>query len=137
MESFRQQMAQSMKELQSIIDNGEGVDGGGRFTARTVQVVKPSAYAPGTIRAYRQSIGVSQAVFAQLLGVSQVLIRSWESGARKPAPIARRLLDILQQNPDAFTGLLEATASRSGSAANKRQLRRSAGAKRDHRATAA
>lgn len=49
-------------------------------------------------------LNVSQPVFAQLLGISAVLVRWWERGARSPAPIARRLLD--QVDPKRFLSLV-------------------------------
>jgi hypothetical protein len=51
-------------------------------------------------------LNVSQAVFARLIGVSDVLVRSWERGARQPAPIARRLLDQIQAYPAQFAPLV-------------------------------
>jgi DNA-binding transcriptional regulator YiaG len=106
-DSFRKQMAQSMADLGSIMDNGESFSGDGRFTVRTVRVIEPSTYRPGAVRAARRRLGVSQAVFAQLLGVSQVLVRSWERGARAPAAVACRLLDVIREHPETVTALIE------------------------------
>jgi len=53
-------------------------------------------------------VGVSQSVFAKMLGVSAALVRSWECGQRKPAPIARRLLDQVRANPSAWRKIIEA-----------------------------
>jgi transcriptional regulator with XRE-family HTH domain len=47
---------------------------------------------PAKVRAIRQRLGVSQCVFAALLGVSTVLVQSWEQGVREPSALARRLL---------------------------------------------
>ena len=47
----------------------------------------------------RERLGVSQGVFAHLLGVSVVLVKSWEGGVRKPSPMARRLMDTIQADP--------------------------------------
>jgi putative transcriptional regulator len=56
----------------------------------------------------RQVVGVSQPVFARMLGVSAALVRSWECGQRKPAPIARRLLDLIRANPANWREMVEA-----------------------------
>src|SRR2546429_3352323 len=104
-ENFRKQMAQSMAELGSIMSRGQGFDGNGRFTVRTTHVQAPGGYRAAAIRALRERLAVSQAVFAQLLGVSQVLVRSWERGARTPTPIACRLLDIIAANPETIASL--------------------------------
>jgi DNA-binding transcriptional regulator YiaG len=71
-----------------------------RFTARTAEVPDaPGTYGGGGVRATRERVGVSQAVFAQLLGVSTVLVASWEQGSRVPAPWSRRLLDEVNRDP--------------------------------------
>src|ERR1700735_5666976 len=101
-QSFRRQIAQSMAELDSIVSIGQSFTGDDRFTVRTISVSEPSTYSPAAIRVLRRLLAVTQAVFAQLLGVSQVLVRSWERGARKPAPIACRLMDIIRHNPKAL-----------------------------------
>mgnify|MGYP001124062743 CR=1 FL=1 len=45
------------------------------------------------MRKTREDLGVSQAVFADMLGVSASLVQSWEQGFRKPSRMACRLLD--------------------------------------------
>jgi putative transcriptional regulator len=60
------------------------------------------------VRKTREGVGVSQPVFARMLGVSAALMRSWECGQRKPAPIARRLLDLIHANPADWRELVEA-----------------------------
>jgi putative transcriptional regulator len=115
-DSFRKQIAQSMADLDTIMKTGQSFSGDNRFTVRTIQVTEPGVYRPHMVRTVRKELGVSQAVFAQLLGVSQVLVRSWERGVREPAPIARRLLDIIREDPQAATRListLPADAARS------------------------
>ena len=107
--SFRQQIKQSMTELESIIQRGESPSGGGRFTIRSIAVAEPSAHDAASVRSIRESLNVSQAVFAQLLGVSPALVRAWELGTRVPAPIARRLLDQVRKSPSSFTVLVSAS----------------------------
>ena len=104
--SFREQMARSMAELQGVIDRGESPTGDGRLTVRRIQVSQPREYDAKAVRAARERLNVSQPVFAQLLGISAVLVRSWERGVRSPAPIARRLLDQVQADPKHFLSLV-------------------------------
>src|SRR5213595_373443 len=67
-----------------------------RFTVRTVGLhLQPKAFDADAIKAIRRSLGVSQAVFAQIIGVSADLIASWEQGHRKPVPMACRLLELI------------------------------------------
>lgn len=80
-----------------------------KYTIRTVhRVPDPAPYAAADVRRARELVGVSQPVFAQMLGVSAALVRSWECGQRKPAPIARRLLDLVRSNPAAWRKMIEA-----------------------------
>jgi DNA-binding transcriptional regulator YiaG len=71
-----------------------------RFTVRTVIVPNdPRTYDANAVRATRDKIGVSQPIFAHLLGLSATLVRACEQGQRVPAPWARRLLDEVNGNP--------------------------------------
>lgn len=107
--SFKQQMRQSMEDLRAIMARGQSPGGDGRFTVRSVAIVEPGAYDAATIRRTRRSLKLSQAVFAQLLGVSTSLVRSWELGTRSPAPIARRLLDEVRADPGRFARLVRSS----------------------------
>ena len=55
----------------------------------------------------RARVGLSQADFARLLGVSVRTLQEWEQGRRVPSGPARTLLVIAHKNPRA---LLEAAA---------------------------
>jgi putative transcriptional regulator len=55
----------------------------------------------------RARVGLSQAEFARLLGVSVRTLQEWEQGRRTPSGPARMLLVIAHKNPRA---LLEAGA---------------------------
>lgn len=48
------------------------------------------------IRAIREHVGVSQAVFAEHLGVSKGLISKWECGDKSPSRMALKLLAIVK-----------------------------------------
>src|SRR5260370_5283176 len=65
---------------------------------------EPSRYPPARVRAVRELLGASQEVFAQLLAVSPMTVRSWEQGSRQPSPIARRFLDEIAMSPKHFRG---------------------------------
>jgi DNA-binding transcriptional regulator YiaG len=86
-----------------------------KYTVRQVRVIpKPSLYPPARVRAVRELIGASQEVFAQLLAVSPMTIRSWEQGLRQPSPIARRFLDEIQMAPGHFRGRILTAADDAG-----------------------
>jgi putative transcriptional regulator len=50
----------------------------------------------------RQKTGLSQARFAELLGVSVRTLQDWEQGRRAPSGAARTLLMIADRNPRAL-----------------------------------
>lgn len=50
----------------------------------------------------REKIGLSQARFAQLLGVSVRTLQEWEQGRRVPSGAARTLIDIADRHPEAL-----------------------------------
>ena len=50
----------------------------------------------------REKTGLSQARFAQLLGVSVRTLQDWEQGRRAPSGAARTLLLVANKNPRAL-----------------------------------
>jgi putative transcriptional regulator len=54
------------------------------------------------ISSIREKTGLSQARFAQLLGVSIRTLQDWEQGRRVPSGAARTLLVIASRNPRAL-----------------------------------
>jgi DNA-binding transcriptional regulator YiaG len=81
-----------------------------RLTVRQVEVPDPGQYPPASVRRLRQELGVSQPVFARLMGVSTVLVQSWEQGQRIPSPMARRLLDEIRRDPRRWAQTLRPVA---------------------------
>jgi len=55
-----------------------------------------------SVSAVRERTGLSQARFAQLLGVSVRTLQEWEQGRRAPSGAARTLLLVAQKNPRAL-----------------------------------
>ena len=55
-----------------------------------------------SVSAVRERTGLSQAKFAQLLGVSVRTLQEWEQGRRAPSGAARTLLLVAQKNPRAL-----------------------------------
>ena len=48
----------------------------------------------------RRKVGLSQAQFAGLLGVSKRTLQDWEQGRRQPSGAAKALLKIAEKRPD-------------------------------------
>lgn len=51
------------------------------------------------IKKIRNDIGMTQVVFASILGVSKKTVEAWEAGRNKPDGPARRLLAMMQKDP--------------------------------------
>jgi DNA-binding transcriptional regulator YiaG len=69
-------IVKALEQFADDLDAGEPMDV--KYTARTVRVIpKPSIYPPARVRAVRKLIGASPEVFAQLLAVSPMTVRSW------------------------------------------------------------
>lgn len=49
----------------------------------------------------RTKVGMTQAEFARLLGVSLRTLQDWEQGRREPSGAAKTLLRIAERNPQA------------------------------------
>ena len=48
----------------------------------------------------RNGLGMTQAVFALFMGVSKKTVEAWESGRNMPDGPARRLLAMVQEEPE-------------------------------------
>lgn len=55
-----------------------------------------------SVASIRERTGLSQARFAELLGVSVRTLQEWEQGRRAPSGAARTLLMIAQKHPKAL-----------------------------------
>ena len=51
------------------------------------------------VKAIREKVGLSQAKFAMLIGVSKRTLENWEQGRRHPTGPAKALLRILDVDP--------------------------------------
>ena len=87
-----------MSELSAAMTSGKSPTE--MLDVRTIEVAAPPSYGPAEVRALRHRLRVSQPVFAQLVGASTILVQSWEQGTREPNPMARRLLQYLEVEPE-------------------------------------
>ena len=86
------------ESLQEVLEHAQG-----KITLRTSSVAvpePPEVLAPKEIAQLRKRLGVSQAVFARLLGVARDTEVSWEQGRRTPSGPALRLLEIARRHPE-------------------------------------
>lgn len=87
-----------LREIEQSLKTGDT----SKLTIRTVVIPEPAGYDQRAVRQLRDRLGLSQGLFAQLVGVSKKLVESWEAGTRTPAPMACRLLDAIARDPGSF-----------------------------------
>jgi DNA-binding transcriptional regulator YiaG len=89
--------------VRSLIEIRKGLGGKkGKLTIKTVEIPDPPRFAAANVHGLRDLLGLGQALFAQLLGVSRKLVEAWESGTRAPSPMACRLLDGMARRPSLY-----------------------------------
>ena len=76
------------------------------LTLREIEVSEPHRYDARDVKRLRARLRVTQEMFARLIGVSKELVRHWEHDLRKPAPLACRLMDQIQGDPDRYLASL-------------------------------
>ncbi len=70
-----------------------------KYTVKTVELdLRPKEYDAESIRVLRLHLGVSQAIFARILGISADLVAAWEQGHRMPTQMACRLLELVERD---------------------------------------
>ena len=74
----------------------------GNLTARkTTLTIEPlPEISADEIKALRNKIGLTQAMFAAVMGVSAKTVEAWEAGTNRPIGPARRMISLIQFNPN-------------------------------------
>ena len=90
--------AELKESLGEVLEHAQG-----KITLKTTNVPIPempkSRPAKDIVR-IRKQFGVSQAIFARVLGVARDTEISWEQGRRTPSGPALRLLEIAERHPE-------------------------------------
>ncbi|HCL5637834.1 type II toxin-antitoxin system MqsA family antitoxin [Klebsiella sp. T2.Ur] len=66
---------------------------------------KPLTMAPDEVKAVREKLKLSQAVFAQYLHTSVTTLQNWEHGLAKPNKQAILLMKMVERNPHTLNEL--------------------------------
>lgn len=105
--NIAREIVADLKEIHATLKAGVPLHE--KYTVRTVRgVPDPGTYDARDVQAMRGLVGVSQPVFAKMLGVSPALVRSWECGQRKPGTMARRMFDLIRADPSAWRAMIHA-----------------------------
>ena len=91
-------MGQELIEaLQEVLDYAQG-----KIELRTTRLsISPvcETISAESIKETRKMLGMSQGVFAIVMGVSKKTVESWEAGRYVPDGAARRLISIMKTDP--------------------------------------
>ncbi|EHG4046801.1 type II toxin-antitoxin system MqsA family antitoxin [Salmonella enterica] len=81
----------------------------GKITLKTYRVSKraPATIAPQELRAVREKLNLSQAVFAHYLHTGETTYQNWEQGRAKPNAQAVLLIRMVQKNPETLNVLAQ------------------------------
>ena len=81
--SLGEKIRKRLGAFAAALENRESISE--RFTCRTIKLqLEPQSYGPQQVKGTRKLLGVSQAIFAQFLGVSVKSVSAWEQARRIP-----------------------------------------------------
>ena len=101
-----------IRSMGQAVEIAEGIKAPSReydlplMTAKRVSVPPAPEYDAKSVIAIRNSLKLSQTVFAQALNVSAGTVRSWEQGDKPPQGASRRLLQIAAKSPETLLGAI-------------------------------
>lgn len=111
--SVGDEIIEGLEEFATALENNEDIPA--KFTCRKIALEsRPERYGPELVKATREILGASQAVFAQFLGVSVKTVSSWEQGKNVPQDIACRFMDEIRHNPPHYRQRLREMAVSKG-----------------------
>lgn len=115
---------EDFQELLEAVQQADEYRRGLRHDLRTtILPAVPQPMDAAAIRALRERIGMSQAVFAMALNVSTKTVQAWESGARVPNGGNLKLLRVADAHPEAVFGRLYTPPPPPGPAARSEKPR--------------
>ena len=86
------------KGLTEAIDYEKGKSTGAR--KRIISVIPVTQYKGNEVKQIRENLNISQASFAELMGVSVKTVEAWETGRNIPQGPAQRMLDLLKNESE-------------------------------------
>lgn len=95
-DSIKESVAETVQDLMDAGLPGSFTDRELKTLGIKIPEVEVSAE---EIRKIRESIHLSQAVFAKLLNVSASSVKQWEQGKRTPTGSTKILLELLKKEP--------------------------------------
>ncbi len=110
-----------MSRLRAGLEDGIAWSKGQISRRATTLPAPPPKAGAARIVSLRQSLNMSQAVFAATINVSPKTVQSWEQGTRVPSDAALRLIQVVALDPAIVQRLFSASAAR---ASRRRPLKK-------------
>jgi len=96
-----------VEALNQAIDYENGNKTLGRVRIVSIPDIEPIAeYSKEKIKEVRRQANLPQKYFAKLIGVSPRAVEAWEAGTRKPTGTAKRLFQLIENNPNVVNSLI-------------------------------
>ena len=90
-------MSEYFEELMTGLNEAVEIERGNLKGRKTVYEIQPvKRYDNTQIRQIRTSVGMTQILFADYMGVSVKTVEAWEKGTNHPTGTACRLISILE-----------------------------------------
>lgn len=70
-----------------------------KLKTTAIKIAPLPTYDAHAVKALRLALGLSQTVFAQVLGVAKKTVEAWEAGRNIPNGAACRFLEVLRKDP--------------------------------------
>jgi len=109
-EERREQMTETQPtvfdQLKAGLHDSVGFSRGKLSLITTDLPSPPQRPSPAEIAGLRNSLRMSQAVFAAVINVSAKTVQSWEQGARQPSHAALRMLELIHDDPGVADSIL-------------------------------
>ena len=97
-----------MEALNQVKEYEKGNHTMGRLRVTTIPDIEPVAeYTKEKLKEIRHKTNLPQRYFAELIGVSPRAVEAWEAGKRKPTGSAKRLFQIIEQDPGIINSMIK------------------------------
>lgn len=95
------------EQLKAGLEGSVAFSRGELSLVTTALPAAPPKPEPTQIAELRNSLRMSQAVFAAVINVSPKTVQSWEQGIRQPSHAALRMLEVIREDPGVARAILD------------------------------
>lgn len=94
---IKNEIVEALSELKTALQNGEKLST--KFRCKKIVLELHPQFSKEKIKEVRETLQVSQSLFAQFLGVDATSVSKWERGVSEPTGPVCRILDEILINP--------------------------------------